>query len=103
MLRNIQSQGQILFWAGALLSPKNEYHKFILIFFVGDSSIELDDRCETFTAYLRSDKYIHLHDANTTEVDAAYIGCLSILPADYLGSPLHMHEYVQDDMTYICA
>lgn len=50
---------------------------------------------------LRSDEYIHLRDAIATEGAAASIGRLTILPATYVGSPRHMHEYAQDAMTYV--
>ncbi|XP_044316600.1 uncharacterized protein LOC123037888 [Drosophila rhopaloa] len=50
---------------------------------------------------LRSDEYIHLLDAIATEGHAANIVCLTILPATYVGSPRHMHEYAQDAMTYV--
>ncbi|XP_044312745.1 uncharacterized protein LOC123037188 [Drosophila rhopaloa] len=50
---------------------------------------------------LRSGEYIHMRDAIATEGHAASIGCLTILPATYVGSPRHMHEYAQDAMTYV--
>lgn len=40
----------------------------------------------------RSEEYIHLRDAISTEWDAANVGRLTILPATYTGSPRHMHE-----------
>lgn len=52
-------------------------------------------------AKLRSEEYIHLRDAIATEGDVANIGRLTILPATYIGSPRHMHEYAQDAMTYV--
>lgn len=52
-------------------------------------------------AKLRSEEYIHLRDAVSTEGNAANIGRLTILPATYIGSPRHMHEYAQDAMTYV--
>ncbi|AEE09607.1 putative DNA helicase [Cotesia vestalis bracovirus] len=52
-------------------------------------------------AKLRSEEYIHLRDAVNTEGNAANIGRLTILPATYIGSPRHMHEYAQDAMTYV--
>lgn len=52
-------------------------------------------------AKLRSEEYIHLRDAISTEGDAANVGRLTILPATYTGSPRHMHEYAQDAMTYV--
>uniref|UniRef100_A0A6P4EN22 Uncharacterized protein LOC108043706 n=1 Tax=Drosophila rhopaloa TaxID=1041015 RepID=A0A6P4EN22_DRORH len=50
---------------------------------------------------LRSGEYIHLRDAIATEEHAASIGCLTILPATYVESPRHMHEYAQNAMTYV--
>lgn len=50
---------------------------------------------------LRSEEYIHLRDALNNDGNAANIGQLTILPATYMGSPRHMHEYTQDAMTYV--
>lgn len=50
---------------------------------------------------LRTEEYIHLRDAISSERDANDIGRLTILPATYVGSPRHMHEYAQDAMTYV--
>lgn len=52
-------------------------------------------------AKLRSEEYIHLRDAISSDGDANDIGRLSILPATYVGSPRHMHEYAQDAMAYV--
>ena len=52
-------------------------------------------------AKLRSEEYIHLRDAISTEGDIANMGRLTILPSTYIGSPRHMHEYAQDAMTYV--
>ncbi|GBP49808.1 ATP-dependent DNA helicase pif1 [Eumeta japonica] len=52
-------------------------------------------------AKLRSEEYIHLRDAISTEGDTDNVGRLTILPAMYTGSPRHMHEYAQDAMTYV--
>ncbi|XP_046668407.1 uncharacterized protein LOC124359579 [Homalodisca vitripennis] len=52
-------------------------------------------------AKLRSEEYIHLRDAISTDGDTSNIGRLTILPATYTGSPRHMHEYAQDAMTYV--
>lgn len=48
--QNIQIQGQIHHRAGALLPPPNEDHKFLQIYFVGNSAIELDQCCAITTA-----------------------------------------------------
>lgn len=42
---------------------------------------------------LRSEEYIHLRDALNNDGNAANVGQLTILPATYMGSPRHMHEY----------
>ncbi|XP_043259365.1 uncharacterized protein LOC122403185 [Colletes gigas] len=52
-------------------------------------------------AKLRSEEYIHLRDAIRTEGDARNLGRLTILPATYVGSPRHMHEYAQDAMAFV--
>lgn len=52
-------------------------------------------------AKLRSEEYIHLRDAIGSEGNTANIGRLTILPATYIGSPRHMHEYALDAMTYV--
>ncbi|XP_070145055.1 uncharacterized protein [Drosophila kikkawai] len=43
---------------------------------------------------LRSDEYIHLRDAIATEGHAANIGCLTNLPATYVGSTRHMQGQI---------
>ncbi|XP_050321330.1 uncharacterized protein LOC126753698 [Bactrocera neohumeralis] len=50
---------------------------------------------------LRTEQYIHLRDAIRTEGNASDFGRLTILPATFVGSPRHMHEYTQDAMTYV--
>lgn len=50
---------------------------------------------------LRSEEYIHLRDAINADGNAQNIGRMTILPATYVGSPRHMHEYAQDAMTYV--
>ncbi|GFU35283.1 helitron_like_N domain-containing protein [Trichonephila clavipes] len=56
-------------------------------------------------AKLRSEEYIHLRDAIIGNVDATNginnIGTTYILPSSYSGSARHMHEYIQDVMTYV--
>lgn len=44
-----------------------------------------------------------MRDAIHSDGDVQNIGRLTILPSSYIGSPRHMHEYVQDAMTYIRA
>ncbi|KAF0694048.1 ATP-dependent DNA helicase, partial [Aphis craccivora] len=50
---------------------------------------------------LRSEEYIHLRDAINTDGNAQNVGRIIILPATYIGSPRHMHEYAQDAMSYV--
>ncbi|XP_059160882.1 uncharacterized protein LOC131944344 [Physella acuta] len=50
---------------------------------------------------LRSEEYIHLRDAITTDANPNDIGKMVILPATFTGSPRHLHEYAQDAMTYV--
>ncbi|XP_044592065.1 uncharacterized protein LOC123270186 [Cotesia glomerata] len=50
---------------------------------------------------LRSEEYIHLRDAINADRDASNVGRMTILPATYIGSPRHMHEYAQDAMSYV--
>ncbi|XP_049310614.1 uncharacterized protein LOC125778131 isoform X2 [Bactrocera dorsalis] len=52
-------------------------------------------------AKLRSEEYIHLRDAVMNDANVNSIGRLTILPATYIGSPRHMHEYAQDAMSYV--
>jgi len=52
-------------------------------------------------AQLRSEEYIHLQDAIVNDGDVNNIGRLTILPATYIGSPRHMHQYTQDAMSYV--
>lgn len=50
---------------------------------------------------LRSEEYIHLRDAINSDGNAENVGRMTILPATYIGSPRHMHEYAQDAMSYV--
>ncbi|XP_073955775.1 uncharacterized protein isoform X1 [Choristoneura fumiferana] len=50
---------------------------------------------------LRSEEYIHLRDAINADGNANNVGKMTILPATYIGSPRHMHEYAQDAMSYV--
>lgn len=52
-------------------------------------------------AKLRSEEYIHLRDAINADGNAQNVGRTIILPATYVGSPRHMHEYAQDAMSYV--
>ncbi|CAF4940496.1 unnamed protein product [Pieris macdunnoughi] len=52
-------------------------------------------------AKLRSEEYIHIRDAINADGNAQNVGRKTILPATYIGSPRHMHEYAQDAMSYV--
>jgi len=47
------------------------------------------------------EEYIYLQDAIVNHGDVDNMGRLTILPATYIGSPRHMHEYTQDAMSYV--
>ena len=49
---------------------------------------------------LRVEEYIHLRDAVANDGNVDNLGQLMILPSSFTGSPCHMHEYIQDAMTY---
>ncbi|GBN30775.1 hypothetical protein AVEN_11213-1 [Araneus ventricosus] len=50
---------------------------------------------------LRVGEYIHLRDATTNDGNVTDIGRTVILPATYIGSARHMHEYALYAMTYV--
>ncbi|XP_018496310.2 uncharacterized protein LOC108864686 [Galendromus occidentalis] len=52
---------------------------------------------------LRSEEYVHLRDAIASDgrIDPNHLAKMVILPAAFMGSPRHMHEYSQDAMTYV--
>ena len=52
---------------------------------------------------LRTEEYVHLQDAIAKDgnIGPHELGKLVILPSGYIGSPRHMHEYMQDAMTYV--
>lgn len=50
---------------------------------------------------LRAEDYIHLKDAIAKDGNVADLGQMIILPSSYIGSPRHMHEYIQDAFTYV--
>ena len=52
-------------------------------------------------AKLRSEEYIHLRDVINTDGNGQNVGRITILPATYIGSLRHMHEYAQDAMSYV--
>ena len=45
--------------------------------------------------------YIHLRDAINVDGNVNNVGRMTILQATYIGSPRHIHEYVQDAMLYV--
>jgi len=51
-------------------------------------------------AKLSSEEYIHLRDDINVDGNAQNVSRTTILPATYIGSPRHMHEYAQDTMSY---
>lgn len=65
---NIQIQGQIHHRAGSLLPQPNQDHKFLQIYFIGNSSDELDQSCAIFNAMKREiihqlQEFLHEHNA----------------------------------------
>lgn len=52
-------------------------------------------------AKLCSEEYIHLHDAINADGNAQNVDRMIILSATYVGSLRHMHEYVQDVISYV--
>lgn len=50
---------------------------------------------------LRVEDYIHLKDEIENDGNIDNIGHKVILPATYVGSPRHLHEYYQDALTYV--
>lgn len=73
--------------------------------YIVDMYVKIETERLTFIRFnqtkLRSEEYIHLRDAISSDGNAADIGRVTILPATYIGSPRHMHEYAQDAMTYV--
>ena len=50
---------------------------------------------------LKVEQYIHLKDAFENDENVSDIGQKCILPASFIGSPRHMHEYIQDALCYV--
>lgn len=50
---------------------------------------------------LRSEEYIHLRDSINVDGNVNNVGRMSILPATYIESPRHMHEYSENAMSYV--
>ncbi|XP_039968075.1 uncharacterized protein LOC120779761 [Bactrocera tryoni] len=72
----------------AILKCRSLFQQFAV-----DMFVKVETKCLAFIRFnqakLRSENYIHFHDA--------------IHSSSYIGIPRHMHEYAQDAMTYIRA
>ncbi|XP_050064729.1 uncharacterized protein LOC126553629 [Aphis gossypii] len=83
-----------------ILKCRRLYHKYVV-----DMYVKIETERLTFIRLnqtkLRSEEYIHLRDAINTDGNAQNVGRMTILPATYIGSPRHMHEYAQDAMSYV--
>lgn len=83
-----------------ILKCRRLCHKYVV-----DMYVKIETERLTFIrlnqAKLRSEEYIHLRDAIHSEGNAENVGRMTILPATYIGSPRHMHEYAQDAMSYV--
>ncbi|XP_044592333.1 uncharacterized protein LOC123270358 [Cotesia glomerata] len=83
-----------------ILKCRRLFHQFVV-----DMYVKVETERLTYIRLnqkkLRSEEYIHLRDAMNVDQDPNNIGRLTILPATYVGSPRHMHEYAQDAMTYV--
>ncbi|XP_008178216.1 uncharacterized protein LOC103307737 [Acyrthosiphon pisum] len=83
-----------------ILKCRRLYHKYVV-----DMYVKIETERLTFIRLnqtkLRSEEYIHLRDAINTDGNAQNVGRMIILPATYIRSPRHMHEYAQDAMSYV--
>ncbi|XP_050065101.1 uncharacterized protein LOC126554025 [Aphis gossypii] len=83
-----------------ILKCRRLYHKYVV-----DMYVKIETERLTFIRLnqtkLRSEEYIHLRDAINTDGNAQNVGRMTILPATYIGSPRHMHEYAPDAMSYV--
>nr|XP_036224310.1 uncharacterized protein LOC106621587 [Bactrocera oleae] len=83
-----------------ILKCRRLYHKYVV-----DMYVKIETERLTFIRLnqtkLRSEEYVHLRDAINTDGNAQNVGRMTILPATYIGSPRHMHEYAQDAMSYV--
>lgn len=83
-----------------ILKCRRLYHKYVINMYV-----KIETNRLTFIRLnqtkLRSEEYIHLRDAINTDGNAQNVSRIIILPAAYIGSPRHMHEYAQDVMSYV--
>ena len=82
-----------------ILKCRRLYHKYVV-----DMYVKIETERLTFIRLnqtkLRSEEYIHLRDAINTDGNAQNVGRMTILPATYIGSPRHMHEYVCSSLWY---
>ncbi|XP_062541344.1 uncharacterized protein LOC134209376 [Armigeres subalbatus] len=85
----------------------NHIQKYRKLFhqYAVDMYVKIETERLTFIRFnqqkLRSEEYIHLRDAVNADGNINNLGRMTILPATYIGSPRHMHEYAQDAMSYV--
>lgn len=83
-----------------ILKCRRQFHQYAV-----DMYVKVETERLTFIrlnqAKLRFEEYIHLRDAINADGNAQNVGRTTILPATYVGSPRHMHEYPQDAMCYV--
>lgn len=83
-----------------ILKCRKLFHQYVV-----DMYVKIETERLTFIRLnqqkLRSEEYIHLRDALNADRDVNNVGRMTILPATYVGSPRHMHEYAQDAMAYV--
>ncbi|XP_076251537.1 uncharacterized protein LOC143190853 [Rhynchophorus ferrugineus] len=72
-----------------ILKCRRLYHKYVV-----DMYVKIETERLTFIR-------LNLRDAINTDGNAQNVGRMTILPATYIGSPRHMHEYAQDAMSYV--
>ncbi|GFY21602.1 ATP-dependent DNA helicase [Trichonephila clavipes] len=68
--------------------------QYPLIFWEGEDGFHLNIKQRNSTTGEETDQENATNDINN-------IGTAYILPSSYSGSPCHMHEYIQDAMTYV--
>jgi len=83
-------------------NPKNYLLRYNQLFnqFIVDMYAKIKNQRLCYIRYnqskLKVNQYIHLKDAFITDGNIENIGQKLILPARFIGSPRHMHEYTQD-------
>ncbi|CAI6371072.1 unnamed protein product [Macrosiphum euphorbiae] len=83
-------------------NPENHllHYKQLLNQFIVDMYAKIENerlryiRCNQKA--LKVEQYINLKDAFENDENVSDIGQKCILPASFIGSPRHMHEYIQD-------